>query len=132
MTRRRRRRSLARPEAIEDVLARAGEDRFALHRPPVSSRIWAEAVGARIAERARPITLERGVLTVRAATSVWAATSPTLDGLGGVYCEDCDVAAPYDGENRRGVAAWATDPAQASRLWDLSVSLTGSDLGTGR
>jgi len=27
-----------------------------------------------------------------AATEVWAATSPQLDGLGGVFCEDCDVA----------------------------------------
>src|SRR5882724_4580562 len=34
-----------------------------------------------------------------AATQVWAATSPQLAGLGGVYCEDCDVAepAPADG-----------------------------------
>ena len=63
-----------------------------------------------------------------AATSVWAATSPRLDGLGGVYCEDCDVAAPYDGSRRAGVAEWATDPEQASRLWDLSVELTGCDL----
>lgn len=27
-----------------------------------------------------------------AATQVWAATSPQLDGLGGLYLEDCDVA----------------------------------------
>ena len=27
-----------------------------------------------------------------AATAVWAATSPLLDGLGGLYLEDCDVA----------------------------------------
>ncbi|MFE9401503.1 SDR family NAD(P)-dependent oxidoreductase [Streptomyces sp. NPDC006530] len=27
-----------------------------------------------------------------AATQVWAATSPRLAGLGGVYCEDCDIA----------------------------------------
>jgi len=31
-----------------------------------------------------------------AATSVWAATSPLLEGAGGVYCEDCNVAAPAD------------------------------------
>ena len=29
-----------------------------------------------------------------AATSVWAATSPALEGMGGVYCEDCDIAEP--------------------------------------
>ena len=61
------------PESLDGVIQRAGEDRFALHRDPVSLRVWIEAVGARIADRARPITLERGVLTIRAATSVWAS-----------------------------------------------------------
>jgi hypothetical protein len=30
-----------------------------------------------------------------AATHVWAATSPLLEGKGGLYCEDCDLA-PLD------------------------------------
>ncbi|MDX6364319.1 MAG: hypothetical protein QOC85_3329 [Streptomyces sp.] len=61
-----------------------------------------------------------------AATQVWAATSPQLAGLGGVYCEDCDIAepAPADGP-RVGVRDYATDPEQAARLWDLSAELTG-------
>ncbi len=63
-----------------------------------------------------------------AATSVWAATSPQLDGLGGVYCEDCDVAVDSEDRFRVGVAAWATDPAEAARLWSHSVALTGTDL----
>jgi NAD(P)-dependent dehydrogenase (short-subunit alcohol dehydrogenase family) len=63
-----------------------------------------------------------------AATSAWAATSPQLDGLGGVYCEDCDVAEPAaDDSPGRGVRRWATDPEQAARLWDLSAQLTGID-----
>jgi NAD(P)-dependent dehydrogenase (short-subunit alcohol dehydrogenase family) len=66
-----------------------------------------------------------------AATSVWAATSPQLDGMGGVYCEDCDVAAPTDPDNPfarfLGVDAHATDPEQAERLWALSAELTGVD-----
>ena len=63
-----------------------------------------------------------------AATSVWAATSPQLDGMGGVYCEDCDIAEPAtDPESRRGVRAYATDPDQAARLWSLSARLTGID-----
>jgi NAD(P)-dependent dehydrogenase (short-subunit alcohol dehydrogenase family) len=46
-----------------------------------------------------------------AATQVWAATSPQLAGMGGVYLEDCDIAepAPADG-TRTGVCAHATDP----------------------
>jgi NAD(P)-dependent dehydrogenase (short-subunit alcohol dehydrogenase family) len=61
-----------------------------------------------------------------AATQVWAATSPQLDGMGGVYLEDCDIAepAPADGSGV-GVKDWATDPEQAARLWELSAELTG-------
>ncbi|WP_432013580.1 SDR family NAD(P)-dependent oxidoreductase [Streptomyces cucumeris] len=61
-----------------------------------------------------------------AATQVWAATSPQLNGMGGVYLEDCDIAepAPVDGP-RIGVKDWATDPEQAARLWALSAQMTG-------
>ncbi|MEU9335968.1 SDR family NAD(P)-dependent oxidoreductase [Streptomyces sp. NPDC048290] len=63
-----------------------------------------------------------------AATQVWAATSPQLDGRGGVYLEDCDIAEPAPGEGgRAGVMAWATDPEQAARLWALSAERTGVD-----
>ncbi|KUN09235.1 oxidoreductase [Streptomyces yokosukanensis] len=63
-----------------------------------------------------------------AATQVWAATSPQLDGLGGVYLEDCDVAEPArEGDESAGVKDWAIDPDQAARLWELSAELTGVD-----
>jgi NAD(P)-dependent dehydrogenase (short-subunit alcohol dehydrogenase family) len=61
-----------------------------------------------------------------AATQVWAATSPQLEGLGGVYCEDCEVAEP----GRPGVSGHATDPGEAARLWALSASLTETDTPT--
>ncbi|MDQ0380525.1 NAD(P)-dependent dehydrogenase (short-subunit alcohol dehydrogenase family) [Amycolatopsis thermophila] len=70
-----------------------------------------------------------------AATQVWAATCPQLAGMGGVYCEDCDIAEPAPDEDlawpgnrppvRLGVRDWAADPAQAERLWALSADLTG-------
>jgi NAD(P)-dependent dehydrogenase (short-subunit alcohol dehydrogenase family) len=64
-----------------------------------------------------------------AATSVWAATSPALEGMGGVYCEDCDIAEPTrtgSPEARiRGVDAHAVDPSDAARLWTLSAEMTG-------
>ncbi|MPY37323.1 SDR family NAD(P)-dependent oxidoreductase [Streptomyces adustus] len=67
-----------------------------------------------------------------AATQVWAATSPLLDGLGGLYLEDCDVAEPaVEGGEPNGVKDWATDPAQATRLWTLSAELTGVDAFSG-
>jgi NAD(P)-dependent dehydrogenase (short-subunit alcohol dehydrogenase family) len=64
-----------------------------------------------------------------ASTQVWAATSPQLDRLGGVYCEDCDVAeiAPNAETMTSGVLAYAIDPEQAARLWTLSAELTGEN-----
>jgi NAD(P)-dependent dehydrogenase (short-subunit alcohol dehydrogenase family) len=59
-----------------------------------------------------------------AATQVWAATSPKLEGLGGVFCEDCDIAEIEETE-QFGVRSYATDPAEAERLWTLSAALTG-------
>lgn len=60
-----------------------------------------------------------------AATSVWCAVSPSLAGMGGVYCEDCDIAeiVPADSQLLRGVRPWAIDPASARKLWAISEKL---------
>ena len=61
-----------------------------------------------------------------AATQVWAATSPQLADMGGVYLEDCDIAEPATADDdRSGVKDWAVDPEQAARLWEVSAELTG-------
>lgn len=62
-----------------------------------------------------------------AATSVWCATSSQLQGLGGVYCEDCDIAVPVPGDSKElhGVRPWAINRDFADRLWWLSEKLTG-------
>jgi|SRR5580658_7253644 Dna[CI] antecedent DciA-like protein len=60
------------PESLEAILLRAGENRFARMRPPIASRVWREAVGARIADKATPVSLSGGVLLLRVSTSVWA------------------------------------------------------------
>jgi len=64
-----------------------------------------------------------------AATTVWAATSPQLDGMGGVYCADCDIADVVESiqPGGGGVMAHAVDPDQAARLWEVSANLTGVD-----
>ncbi|MEU3980723.1 oxidoreductase [Streptomyces sp. NPDC026672] len=68
-----------------------------------------------------------------AATGVWCATSPRLAGLGGVYCENCDIsplvpeadeAAWLAGGTTAGVFGYAVDPAAAARLWEVSETLT--------
>ncbi|MBP2472649.1 NAD(P)-dependent dehydrogenase (short-subunit alcohol dehydrogenase family) [Crossiella equi] len=64
-----------------------------------------------------------------AATQTWAATSPQLNGLGGLYLADCEVGTPGVGtEDETLVAPHAVDPEQASRLWAYSAELTGVDL----
>jgi len=71
-----------------------------------------------------------------AATSVWCATSPQLDGKGGVYCMDVDIAeviSDFDpgamALDLRGVLPRAIDADSAERLWDLSEQMTGVNFG---
>jgi len=60
-----------------------------------------------------------------AATSVLVATSPQLEGVGGRYFEDCNESAVIDASSAQnagsGVAAYAVDPTNAERLWELSL-----------
>jgi NAD(P)-dependent dehydrogenase (short-subunit alcohol dehydrogenase family) len=69
-------------------------------------------------------TIEQG-----AATSVFVATSPQLDRIGGRYFEDCNQAPVIDPDAPNptifGVAAYALDPANANRLWELSLAVLG-------
>lgn len=66
-----------------------------------------------------------------AATGLWAATAPALDGRGGLYLEDCDVAhvAGPDGLiDDGGVKPYAIDAASAERLWQLTAAITATSL----
>jgi len=61
-----------------------------------------------------------------AATTVWCATSPLLNSIGGVYCQDADVATLALGEGvSAGVKPYALDEASAKRLWIWSEKWTG-------
>jgi len=56
-----------------------------------------------------------------AATSVFAATAPELEGRGGLYLEDCHVARVNDTPDALdGVKSYAVDAQNAERLWDVS------------
>lgn len=71
-------------------------------------------------------------LSQGAATTVWCATSPLLDNIGGVYCEDCDIAILDNGDiehkydepsTLRGVKPYSVDGVNAQRLWQLSEEM---------
>ena len=94
-----------------------------------------------IDEEGRPVVdLARGFKSVPqgAATSVWCATSPQLDGMGGVYCEDVEVSpvlveadnTPGHISNDVGVRPWAIDPAAVEQLWTLSEKLSAVSLAS--
>ena len=66
-----------------------------------------------------------------AATTLWCATSPTLNDIGGVFCEDCDIAKrknDVDESLQRyfGVADWAVDSDEASKLWEVTETMLSS------
>ena len=67
-------------------------------------------------------TVEQG-----AATTVWAAVAPELQGVGGKYLDNCAVAGPWTGQGEVApgfYAPYALDPDHAERLWVLSEKLT--------
>ena len=61
-----------------------------------------------------------------AATTILLAASPLLAGVGGRYFEDCNEAETvlHRPADYRGVAAYALDPANAERLWNVALELT--------
>jgi NAD(P)-dependent dehydrogenase (short-subunit alcohol dehydrogenase family) len=61
-----------------------------------------------------------------AATQTWAATSPGLKGMGGLYLADCDVT-EVSADRDDAVRPYAIDPVAAERLWRLSAAMTGLD-----
>ncbi|MDR1297137.1 MAG: SDR family NAD(P)-dependent oxidoreductase [Deltaproteobacteria bacterium] len=77
---------------------------------------------------------DRKTVPQGAATMVWCAASPRLEGLGGLYCQDVDVAplaspdgltklADIDPVRLSGVMPHAVDKDIADRLWEASERL---------
>jgi NAD(P)-dependent dehydrogenase (short-subunit alcohol dehydrogenase family) len=62
-----------------------------------------------------------------AATSIWCAVSPLLEGQGGVYCEDCNIAKLWEeGMNPySGARPHITNRDDAAALWAESEAMTG-------
>ncbi|HEV2659433.1 MAG TPA: oxidoreductase [Ktedonobacteraceae bacterium] len=63
-----------------------------------------------------------------AATSVWAAVGHELEGVGGLYLEDCHEStplAPGSPAGSSGYMPYALNPEHAEQLWTLSHDLVG-------
>jgi len=61
-----------------------------------------------------------------ASTTIWCATSPLLNNIGGVYCEDNDISELYLGQEfSAGVKPYSLNETNAKRLWKLSEEMTG-------
>jgi len=61
-----------------------------------------------------------------AANTVWAATSPLLNQVGGVYLEDINIARlTLDSSMSNGVKIYPPNEAYAKWLWTLTEVSTG-------
>ena len=99
------------PEALATLLLRASPDESSRRGAPLPPGAWYDAVGDRVARRTRPVRLERKVLTVRAATAVWAQElsflAPAI--IGRLVASGCPV------ESLRFVVGPVEAPARAPK-----------------
>ena len=118
---------------------------FSLHPGSIVTNLarnWSQAqlrAFGVIDESGKPIIdpyTQRKTIQQGAATQVWCATSPALNDLGGVYCENVEVAeivppeertnfAADDSARKVGVMPFAIDPESARKLWLVSNDLLG-------
>jgi NAD(P)-dependent dehydrogenase (short-subunit alcohol dehydrogenase family) len=105
------------PGAIQTSLMRH------MPREELAARGWLDSAGNRVDGQGPGWkTVEQG-----AATTVWAAIAPQLQGVGGKYLDNCAIAEPWRGQGDVPFgyyAPYALDPDRAERLWALSEKLT--------
>jgi NAD(P)-dependent dehydrogenase (short-subunit alcohol dehydrogenase family) len=82
-------------------------------------------VRKRAAERSSGGSMSWKTVEQGAATQVWAATAPELEGRGGLYLEDVQISGVKPPAGSDGCSAYALDPANAERLWARSEEMLG-------
>lgn len=106
---------------LDRRLREHGVRSYAVHPGMVATRLGRHMSPGDIAamtERTTGTNIDMLTPAQGAATQVWAAVSPELAHVGGVYLAGCAIDST--------VAAYATDENRARRLWDISGSLCGS------
>lgn len=80
-----------------------------------------------LANKIRGPQIENAFKTVKqgASTVIWCAVSKESDNIGGVYCEDCNIAQVVDNvrDIPYGVRNYAINIDNANKLWELSKQL---------
>lgn len=118
--------------SLEDRFAREGIHAFALHPGGIMTDLGRHLAESDVMELMKRAKVDPGEglkmksIPAGAATSVWAATAGELEGQGGIYLEDCQIAPRCGGLlEDPGYMDYAVDPAAAERLWTLSEELIG-------
>lgn len=111
-------------------LSAAGVEAFAVHPGGIMTKLGRHMQPDDIKELMSRAPSPEGIkwksVDAGAATSVWAATAPELEGKGGIYLEDCGIALAYTHEGQEGgIRDYAVDLEAASRLWAMSEELLG-------
>jgi NAD(P)-dependent dehydrogenase (short-subunit alcohol dehydrogenase family) len=112
---------------LEKRLAGQGIHAFSLHPGVIMtelSRHLTEEDMVRMATLMPKGGMVRKDVSAGAATTVFAAVSTELEGRGGLYLEDCEIAGVTPGDGSGGYAPYAMDADEAARLWAWSEAET--------
>ena len=114
---------------LEKRLAGKGVHAYALHPGVIMTELSRHLTADDLSGLGKQVQQRRTGMTMKtveqgAATTLYAAVSPDLEGRGGLSLEDCHVAGPTPGDGSAGYAPWAVDPAEAERLWEWSLEQT--------
>ncbi len=117
---------------LERRLAGEGIHAYALHPGGIMTDLGRHLAESDVVELMRRAKVDPGeglkmkTIPAGAATTVWAATAQELEGRGGIYLEDCQIAPRCGGLlEDPGYMDYAVDPDSAERLWMLSEKLIG-------
>ena len=112
--------------ALEKKLADKGVRAFAVHPGLIPTDLSRHMNTEEF--KSAPRGSERTAKTVAqgAATTVYAATTPDLEGKGGLYLANCQICSVDDeSESHDIVRSYAIDPASADLLWNRSEEMVG-------
>ncbi|KAF5010032.1 hypothetical protein FDECE_3786 [Fusarium decemcellulare] len=115
---------------IERLYGHKGLHAWSVQPGPTGTGLYKHMSEAEVAASQSDPSLAKIFKTVEqgAATTVWAATAKALEGQGGKYLEDCQIAKPWDsaaGPWAPGYGLWTYDEEKEAKLWDKSLELVG-------